>query len=82
MTPPLACMLCAIDPATANMLVPMAQATVIAVPFFFRNNIKSAIRRARGLDVEDLESEFDDEDCDTPPDDHLDGSQPPGAVRP
>jgi hypothetical protein len=82
MTPPLACLMCALDPATTNMLVPMAQATVIAVPFFFRNNIKSAIRRARGLDVEDLESEFDDEDCDTPPDDDLDGSQPPGAVRP
>jgi hypothetical protein len=82
MTPPLACLMCALDPATTNMLVPMAQATVIAVPFFFRNNLKAAIRRARGIAEPDVDSELDDEDCDTPPDDHLDGSEPPGAVRP
>ena len=46
MSSELACVACMVDPQTTSMVVPMAQATLIAVPFFFRSRIADAIRRA------------------------------------
>jgi hypothetical protein len=78
----LACVMCMVDPQTTSMVVPMAQATVIAVPFFFRSRIAAAVRRAvrRGADPD--AADLIDEDCDTPADDREDGPEPPGALRP
>jgi hypothetical protein len=78
MTEGLACVLCTIDPQTTSLVVPMAQATVIAVPFFFRDRIASAVRRAR----RGAANAAPDEGCDTPADDGADQSEPPGALRP
>ena len=81
MTSPLACVMCAVDPQTTSLLIPMAQASVIAVPFFFRQNIAAAIRRARGLPTAPIDPDSE-EDCDTRADDPSDRAEPPGAVRP
>ena len=40
-------MLCSIDPGTANMLVPIAQATLISAPILLRDQIRSGIRMVR-----------------------------------
>jgi hypothetical protein len=42
-------MVCAVDPQTTSMLVPLAQATIIALPIIFRANIAAAVRRHRGM---------------------------------
>ena len=78
----LACVMCMVDPQTTSMVVPMAQATVIAVPFFFRSRIAAAIKRAVRRDVASALAHPIDEDCDTPADDRADGPEPPGALRP
>ena len=44
---PLACVMCAMDPQTTSLVVPVAQAAVITVPIFFRGQIAAAVRRAR-----------------------------------
>ena len=80
MTFELACVACVVDPNTTSIVVPMAQATLIAVPFFFRARIASAIRRVAGR--ADADASADDEGCDTPADDGRDGPKPPGAIRP
>jgi len=79
--PELACIACMVDPATTSMVVPIAQASLIAVPFFFRSRIAGAIKRAAGRD-EDPESADGEENGDTPADDRADGPEPPGALRP
>ncbi len=81
MTFDLACVACTIDPQTTSMIVPMAQATLIAIPFFLRARIAAAVRRAttRGAATTEVSS---DEDCDTPADDRPIGPEPPGALRP
>jgi len=81
MSSELACIACMVDPSTTSMVVPIAQASLIAVPFFFRSRIAGAIKRAAGRD-EDPESADGEEDCDTPADDRTDGPEPPGALRP
>jgi hypothetical protein len=81
MAPELACVACMVDPSTTSMVVPIAQASLIAVPFFFRSTIAGAIKRAVGRD-EDLESADGEENGDTPADDRADGPEPPGALRP
>lgn len=45
---PLACMLCSIDPATANLLLPMAQATVITAPILLRDHVRRGARAVVG----------------------------------
>ena len=81
MAPELACIACMVDPSTTSMVVPIAQASLIAVPFFFRSRIAGVIKRAAGREV-GPESADDEEDCDTPADDRADGPEPPGALRP
>ena len=81
MGPELACVACMVDPSTTSMVVPIAQASLIAVPFFFRSRIAGAIKRAAGRD-EDQESADGEENSDTPADDRTDGPEPPGALRP
>ena len=78
MTDGLACVMCTIDPQTTSLVVPMAQATLIAVPFFFRDRIAGALRRVRGRADEALP----DEGCDTPADDGADEPESPGEIRP
>jgi hypothetical protein len=78
---PIACILCSIDPQTTSLLVPMAQATVIALPIVFRANIAAAIRRARGFAIDITEPES------VPPgddggEDGSDDLEPPGGVVP
>jgi hypothetical protein len=80
MTSELACVACVVDPTTTSMVVPMAQATLIAVPFFFRARIAAAIRRVARRD--EPEASAESEGCDTPADDGRDGPEPPGAIRP
>ena len=82
MTSGLACVMCMVDPQTTSMVVPMAQATVIALPIFFRSRIAAAVKRVvRGSD--DLEpTSADDENGDTRGDDRPDEPEPPGALRP
>ncbi len=82
MTSELACVACMVDPQTTSMVVPMAQATLIAVPFFFRSRIAGAIRRATRRGVDPALTAETEEGCDTPADDRADGPQPPGALRP
>ncbi len=43
----IACMVCAIDPGTANLLLPIAQATIISAPILFREQIRRGIRVVR-----------------------------------
>jgi hypothetical protein len=43
----LACMLCAVDPQAASMLVPMAQASLIAAPLVFRKQLLRAAKSVR-----------------------------------
>jgi hypothetical protein len=86
MLPPVACMMCVVTPDNAALIVPVAQATVIAMPFFFRTRIVAGVRRAIGRPVPDDEPEMDADDrCDTPPGDdpvRRVRSEPPGALRP
>lgn len=78
----LACVACMVDPQTTSMVVPMAQATLIAVPFFFRSRIAGAIRRATRRGIDPALPAESEEGCDTPADDRADGPEPPGALRP
>ena len=73
---PLACILCAIDPQTTSLIVPMAQATVIAVPIFFRGSIVAAIRRARGV-ADGIDEPESQPDGDRSGDDDPDGQEAP-----
>ena len=82
MAPEIACVMCMVDPQTTSMVVPMAQATVIAVPFFFRSRIAAAVKRAVRRDVDPALADPIGEDCDTPADDRADRPEPPGALRP
>jgi hypothetical protein len=43
----LACLLCAVDPAAANLLLPVAQATIISAPILFRDQIRRGVGRWR-----------------------------------
>ncbi|HEY4634429.1 MAG TPA: hypothetical protein VIH00_10965 [Candidatus Limnocylindrales bacterium] len=45
MTSAIACVVCTIDPVTTSLLLPVAQATVIAAPILMRERIARAVRR-------------------------------------
>jgi hypothetical protein len=79
-------MMCALTPDNTALIVPVAQATLIAVPIFFRGQIVGGVRRALGRPTPDDEPAVDGDDLgDTPPDDKPDRpvrSEPPGALRP
>jgi hypothetical protein len=82
MTSALACVMCMVDPQTTSMVVPMAQATVIALPIFFRGRIAAAVKRAVRGRAESEPSSADGENGDTRDDDPPDEPEPPGALRP
>ena len=42
-----ACLLCSIDPGTANLLLPIAQATIISTPILLRDQIRRGVRTVR-----------------------------------
>ncbi len=44
---PIACMVCAVDPATTSLLLPLAQATLISAPILLRGHIRRGIQTAR-----------------------------------
>jgi hypothetical protein len=82
MTNELACVLCMVPPQATVLVVPMAQATIIALPFFFRSRITAGVRRALRRSVGPVVPAPSDEDCDTRADDRAGPSEPPGALRP
>jgi hypothetical protein len=43
----IACMMCAVDPQTTSLLLPVAQATVISLPIIFRRDLARLARGAR-----------------------------------
>jgi hypothetical protein len=51
MTTPLACVVCSVDPQTSSLLLPIAQATIIAAPILLRDEIRRRVRafHERGL---------------------------------
>jgi hypothetical protein len=42
-----ACLLCSLPPGSVDMVVPVAQATIIAVPIVLRDQIRQGVRAAR-----------------------------------
>jgi hypothetical protein len=42
-----ACLLCSIPPGSVDMVVPVAQATIIAAPILLRDQIRQGVRAAR-----------------------------------
>lgn len=48
MSQPIACILCSIDPNTTSLMLPMAQATVIAAPILLRDHVKRGARAVAG----------------------------------
>jgi hypothetical protein len=50
MTPPVACVMCLLTPDAQQMVVPVAQATVLVAPFLLRDRLRTgwtAFRRKR-----------------------------------
>ena len=47
---PLACVVCSVDPQTTSLILPLAQATVIAAPVILRAELRKGVQalRARG----------------------------------
>jgi hypothetical protein len=82
MAPPIACIMCALNIDNTSLILPVAQATVIVVPFFLRTRIVAGVRKAVGRAAPGEPASSDGADCDTRPDDDVDGPEPPGAVRP
>jgi hypothetical protein len=79
---PVACVMCMVNPDNMSLVVPVAQATVITVPFLFRHHIVNAARRRVGRPVADEPQSAEDDGCDTPPGDVAHGPQSPGTLRP
>jgi hypothetical protein len=56
MLTPIACMMCNVDPSTASLLLPLAQATIISAPILLRSQLRRGFRavraRGRGSDPE------------------------------
>jgi hypothetical protein len=80
MIPPAACLACLVNPQTASMLVPLAQATVIAVPVLLRKDIASAIRRLR--DKPRASATPGSELATEPEDQPSEEGEPPGGIHP
>jgi hypothetical protein len=47
MSSPIACMMCAVDPAMTSLMLPLAQATIISAPILLRGRIRRGIQRVR-----------------------------------
>jgi hypothetical protein len=47
MSTPLACVACSLDPQTTSLILPLAQATVVAAPLLLREELRKAVRWLR-----------------------------------
>lgn len=47
MSTPLACVVCSLDPQTTSLILPLAQATVLAAPVILRAEIRKGVRAVR-----------------------------------
>ncbi len=47
MSSPLACVVCSIDPQTTSLVLPLAQATIIAAPVILRKQIAKGVQSVR-----------------------------------
>lgn len=47
MSTPLACVACSLDPQTTSLILPVAQATILAAPLILRAEIKKGVRAVR-----------------------------------
>jgi hypothetical protein len=74
MAPPIACVMCMLTVDNTTLIVPVAQATLITVPFLFRHHIVNGVRRRVGrLRADDVSSPDDDQRVSassTVPDEH------------
>jgi hypothetical protein len=89
MIPPLACVLCLVDPQMTTMLGPLASATVVVVPVLLRKNIADAIRGlrrdGRGPTTPEADAEAAEDvgrRREPAEDDVEDAAGPPGGVHP
>jgi hypothetical protein len=48
MSTPLACVVCSLDPQTTSLILPLAQATIIAAPVILRKEIARQVGAIRG----------------------------------
>lgn len=44
MSAPLACVVCSLDPQTSSLILPIAQATIVAAPVILRDQIRRGAR--------------------------------------
>jgi hypothetical protein len=44
MSSPLACVVCSLDPQTTSLILPLAQATIVAAPVILRDEIRKGAR--------------------------------------
>lgn len=44
---PIACVVCAVDPNMAGLVIPLAQATIVATPILLRKHIAGGVRKVR-----------------------------------
>lgn len=44
MSSPLACVVCSVDPQTSSLVLPLAQATILAAPVILRNQIAKGVQ--------------------------------------
>jgi hypothetical protein len=76
MAPPVACVMCMLTIDNTTLIVPVAQATVITIPFLFRHHIVDVVRRRRGRIRPDETSSADGDERDRdehhPPEAHFD----------
>lgn len=47
MSSPLACLVCNLDPQTSSLILPIAQATIVAAPLILRDEIRKGARAIR-----------------------------------
>jgi len=47
MSSPLACVICSLDPQTSSLILPFAQATIVAAPVILRDEIRRGARAIR-----------------------------------
>jgi hypothetical protein len=47
MSSPLACVMCGLDPQTTSLILPLAQATIVAAPVILRGEIRKGVEALR-----------------------------------
>jgi hypothetical protein len=47
MSTPLACVVCSLDPQTTSLILPLAQATIIAAPVILRAELRRGVQSVR-----------------------------------